>query len=58
MTEIVLLAIVKYGPAFGREIYAMFQKTNPTQADWEALFVKAEKSYEDYVRPIVPPPPA
>lgn len=52
MTEIILLALVKYGPGFAREVYAMFQKANPAPADWEALFKLAEKTYEDYVRPI------
>lgn len=52
MAEIILLALVKYGPAFAREVHAMFQKKNPTAADWEALFLKAEKSYEDYTKPV------
>lgn len=51
MTEIILLALVKYGPAFAREIHALFQKEKPTEADWETLFKKAEKSYEDYTKP-------
>lgn len=54
MTEIIMLALVKYGPGFARQVHALFQKKEVTKADWEALFVLAEKSYEDYVKPLPP----
>lgn len=45
-------ALLKYGPALARQYHALFTKTTPpTDAEWEALFKLAEKSYDDYVRP-------
>lgn len=50
--EIIALALVKYGPAMARQLVALFQKKDAiTPADWEAVFVLAEKSYEDYTKP-------
>lgn len=53
VTEIILFALLKYGPGFAREVRGMLQNDNPTDADWEALFVLAEKSYEDYTKPLL-----
>ena len=43
-------ALLKYGPAVARGIAELFEKPNPTLADWEKVFVLAEKSYDDYVK--------
>lgn len=49
--------LLKYGPSVARQFQALFTKnTPPTQHEWDAIFAMAEKSYEDYVKPIAPPP--
>lgn len=47
--EIILFALVKWGPDFAHALQQFTLKTNPTQADWDLLFLKAEKSYKDLV---------
>ena len=49
MTSILALALLQQGPAFARALYAIFQKDNPTLADWEGVFANYKKPYTDYV---------
>lgn len=53
-TEIILTALVKYGPALAKGIYDLFQTQDPTPEQWATLFATAEKSYDDYVKPAAP----
>lgn len=53
--EIALLigqALMKYGPDVARQIQLLFTKTNPTAADWEAVFALSEKTYDQFVAPL------
>lgn len=50
--EIIAAALIKYGPAVARALYDLFSVANPTKEDWDKVFKLAEKSYEDYVKPI------
>lgn len=50
-TEIIALALVKYGTTLARALVAIFSIEKPTAADWEKVFDLAEKSYDDYVKP-------
>lgn len=51
-TEIIITALVKYGPALAKGIYDLFQTTDPTPEQFAAVFAIAEKkSYDDYVKP-------
>ena len=52
-TEIIALALVKYGPALARALVAIFQVANPTSEQWEQVFAVAQKSYDEYVKPTV-----
>lgn len=56
--EIIASALIKYGPAAAKALYEIFTKPAPTDADWNKVFDLAEKSYEDYVKPVEPAPPA
>ena len=56
MDELIALAVkgiqaaIKYAPGLIDELRKIFAKSNPTEADWQALHDKiASKSYEDYV---------
>lgn len=50
MLQIVLLALLQQGPAFAREIVALFQKgADPTPAEWEQLFSRYKTPYSAYV---------
>jgi hypothetical protein len=52
--DIILLIgniLLKYGPAVARAVKALFEKADPTSADWEAVFALSEKPYEDYINP-------
>lgn len=51
MTEIIALALVKYGPQMARALYEIFSKPTPTKEDWDKVFAMAEKPYEDYTKP-------
>jgi hypothetical protein len=46
---LVIAALVQYGPVVAKEIQLMLAKTDPTQADWDALFALASKPYASYV---------
>jgi hypothetical protein len=52
-TQIMLVVelLLRYGPGMARAVQQLFTKTNPTQADWDAVFALAEKPYEAYVGP-------
>jgi hypothetical protein len=43
--------MLRYGPSLARAVQQIFQKQNPTQADWDAVFALADKSYDDYIKP-------
>lgn len=50
MLQIVLLALLQQGPAFAREIVAIFQKgSDPTPEEWEKLFSRYKTPYSAYV---------
>lgn len=53
-TDLIILiakALITYGPEAARELATLFSKPAPTLADWELVFAKAEKSYDDYTKP-------
>jgi hypothetical protein len=52
-TQITLIVelMLRYGPSLARAVQQIFQKQNPTQADWDAVFALADKSYDDYIKP-------
>lgn len=50
-TELIIQALLRYGPDVAKAIYALFTNPAPTQADWDALWVIAQKSYDSYVKP-------
>ncbi len=43
-------ALIKYGPGLASQLSAIFQKADPTFADFDALFAQV-KTYEEYVAP-------
>jgi hypothetical protein len=44
-------ALVKYGPDVAASIQRMFATgQEPTQAEWDVLFAKASKSYDQHIR--------
>lgn len=50
-TEIIIMALVKYGPELARSILEIMGKETVTKEDWDALFAKAQaKTYDDYVK--------
>lgn len=46
---LVVQALIKYGPDVARAVKELFDKDNPTAADWERVFLTASKSYEELV---------
>ena len=52
-TEIIAMALIKYGPELAKALLGLFQQaTPPTAAQWETVFALVKtKSYEDYVKP-------
>ena len=53
--SLIVGALIRYGPSLAREIQLLFTKKEVTQEDWDKVFSLAEKSYDSYVAPIVPP---
>lgn len=49
MLQIIVLALLQQGPAMARELVALFQKKDPTPADWEKVFAHYKTPYSDYV---------
>ena len=49
----ILLAniLLKYGPQTAAAIKNIFTNPNPSDADWDAIFVLAAKEYATYVNP-------
>jgi hypothetical protein len=48
--QIILQALLIYGPEAAKAIRDILTKKDPTQADWDAVFAKAtQKSYDDYI---------
>ncbi len=43
-------ALIKYGPDIARDVAVILHKSDPTLADWEAVFTKV-KTYDEYVAP-------
>lgn len=56
LMQLILQVLLKYGPTVAREIILLFQKPAPTMEDWNKVFDLAEKSYDEYVAPVQPPP--
>ena len=49
-TEIIAVALIKYGPAVARALFDIFSKETVLKEDWDKLFLQVEsKTYEDYV---------
>lgn len=47
---LVLELLAKYGPAVAQNAQRILSAgKEPTQADWDALFSKAQKSYDAYI---------
>ena len=40
--------LLKYGPQTAAAIKSIFTNPNPTDADWDAIFVIAAKEYSSY----------
>jgi hypothetical protein len=58
----IIEAAIKLVPLAREEIALLLAKNDPTEADWEALRAKVNKTYEDYIReaggrPMGPTPP-
>lgn len=51
---VILDLLVKYGPDVAIAAQKLLTTENPTQADWDALFDKAKKSFESYMAVPVP----
>lgn len=47
---VILQILAQYGPAVAEAAQRIATSKDPTQADWDALFVKARKGYDDYIR--------
>lgn len=55
--ELIIWALLKYGPNMAIAIQKLFTVESPTDAQWKALWDLAlNPTYEDYVRPPVTPP--
>ena len=48
-TQLIVTALLTYGPDFARAIRNILSVDNPTTEQWEALFAKAEKTYAQLV---------
>ena len=48
---LIVQALLSYGPGVARSLVEIFQKQEITAADWEGVFAKAEKGYDEYVAP-------
>lgn len=46
---LILELLVKYGPSVAQAAQRIVTLKDPTQADWDALFERAAKSYDAYV---------
>ena len=49
--ELILGILVKYGPDAARAVVKLLGKKDITLEEWEAVFIIAEKSYAEYVKP-------
>lgn len=49
MLQIVILALLQQGPAFAREVVALFGKKDITPADWENLFKRYKTPGTDFI---------
>jgi len=47
---LIVTALLKYGPEYARAVRDILSNPAPTAADWDALFAKTQKSYDDYVK--------
>jgi len=54
---LVLQVLLQYGPAVAQEVQKLIAMKDPTQADWDALFAKAQTPYSTYVPPPAGPGP-
>lgn len=51
-SEIIALALIKYGPSLAKALVEIFKVETPTPEMWNAVFALAEKSYDDYIKPV------
>lgn len=55
MSEAVIIMILqyglKYGPEAAKAVRALFTKKDPTNEDWDALWLKTKEKWVDYVPP-------
>ena len=50
MIQLIIAALLQYGPAAALAIKALLETENPTQAQWDAVFEAAtQKRYDDYI---------
>jgi hypothetical protein len=48
--QLIIQALIIYGPAAAAAIKAVLMKEDPTKEDWDAVFnAAAQKSYDDYI---------
>lgn len=47
---LIITALIQYGPSAALAIKAILSKTEPTQADWDAVFnLATQQKYDDYI---------
>lgn len=46
---VILELLVKYGPAVAQAAQRIVTLKDPTQADWDALFERAQKPYDQFI---------
>ena len=48
-TNIILQFVLDHGWDIGKQVYSIFTKDEPTQADWDALWALGARSYDSYL---------
>jgi|GEM_PF-2663955 len=51
-TLLIAQLLLKYGPGVAAVVAALFEKKEVTLEDWQKVFAMAEKSYDDYTKPL------
>jgi hypothetical protein len=52
-SQIIAMALLKYGPPLAMALVEIFSVETPTKEQWAAVFALAATPYEEYVKPIV-----
>lgn len=48
--QLIIQALIIYGPTAAAAIKSVLMKADPTKEDWDAVFTAAmQKSYDDYI---------